>query len=54
MREQKRIIELTGDEYRTMLHCLIGFQNQLIFEGRYTDAVDELILKLDKCKKCRR
>lgn len=54
MREQKRIVELTGDEYRTMLHCLIGFRNQLISEGRYTDAVDELILKLDKRKKHRR
>lgn len=54
MREQKYIMELTGDEYRTMLHCLIGFRNQLISEGRYTDAVDELILKLDKCKKHRR
>lgn len=54
MREQKHIVELTGDEYRTMLHCLIAFRNQLISEGRYTDAVDELILKLDKCKKHRR
>ena len=54
MREQNRIVELTGDEYRTMLHCLIGFRNQLISEGRYTDAVDELILKLDKRKKHRR
>lgn len=41
-------------EHRTMLHCLVGFRNQLISEGRYTDAVDELILKLDKCKKHRR
>ena len=49
MKEQKRIVELSDDEYRTM-----GFRNQLISEGRYTDAVDELILKLDKCKKCRR
>lgn len=54
MREQKYMMELTEDEYRTMLHCLIGFRNQLISEGRYTDAVDELILKLDKCKKHRR
>lgn len=54
MRVQKRIVELTGDEYRTMLHCLIGFRNQLISEGRYTDAVDELILKLEKCRKHQR
>ena len=54
MRVQKRIVELTGDEYRTMLRCLIGFRDQLISEGRYTDAVDELILKLEKCRKHRR
>ena len=54
MREQKYMMELTEDEYRTMLHCLIGFRNQLISEGRYTDAVDELILKLEKCRKHRR
>ena len=54
MREQKYMMELTEDEYRTMLHCLVGFRNQLISEGRYTDAVDELILKLEKCRKHRR
>ena len=42
MRVQRRIVELTG------------FRNQLISEGRYTDAVDELILKLEKCRKHRR
>ena len=54
MREQKRIVELTGDEYRTMLHCLIVFRNQLISEGRFTDAVDELILRVNRCKKRQR
>ena len=54
MREQKYMMEMTEDEYRTMLHCLIGFRNQLISEGRYTDAVDDLILKLEKCRKHRR
>lgn len=32
MKEQKRVIELSGDEYRTMFHYLIGFRNQLIWE----------------------
>ena len=45
MRERKRIMELTDDEYRTMLHCLIGFRNQLISEGRYTNAVDSLVMR---------
>lgn len=53
MKEAKRIVTLETDEYRILLHCLIHFRNVLIAEGRYTDAVDELLLKMDKCK-CRR
>ena len=53
MKEAKRIVTLEADEYRILLHCLIHFRNVLIAEGRYTDAVDELLLKMDKCK-CRR
>ena len=50
MREVKKILTLNPDDYRTLLHCLIHFRNTLITEGKYTDVVDELILKLDKCK----
>ncbi len=36
------------DEYEReiLILALIELRNQLIREGRYTDAVDELILKL--------
>ena len=54
MREPKRIVTLEADEYRILLRCLIHFRNALIAEGHYTDAVDELLLKLDKCKNRRR
>lgn len=54
MREAKRIVTLEPDEYRILLRCLIHFRNALIAEGKYTDAVDELLLKLDKSKKRRR
>lgn len=48
MREAKRIVTLEPDEYRILLRSLIHFRNALIAEGKYTDAVDELVLKLDK------
>ena len=54
MREPKRIVTLEEDEDRILLRCLIHFRNALIAEERYTDAVDELLLKLDKCKNRRR
>ena len=54
MRQAKRILKLTSDEYRILLRCLIHFRNTLISEGKYTDAVDDLILKLDSCKSRKR
>ena len=54
MKEAKRVLVLEPDEYHILLRCLIHFRNSLIAEGKYTDAVDELILKLDKCKSRRR
>ena len=50
MREVKKILTLDTDEYRILLRCLIHVRNSLIAEGKYTDAVDELILKMDKGK----
>lgn len=39
-------LKLTHDEVRVLLYALNELRNQLIAENRYTDAVDELILKL--------
>ena len=54
MKEAKYIVTLEPDEYRILLRCLIHFRNAFLAEGKYTDAVDELLLKLDKCKSRRR
>ena len=36
----------THDEVRIIVIALVELKNQLLAEGRYTDAVDELIIKL--------
>ena len=41
---------LTHDERRTVINSLICLKNNLISQGKYTDAVDELIVKLTKAK----
>ena len=45
---QKYVIELTTSEYRLLIDTLVSFRNKLLDEGRYTDAVGELLLKLCK------
>ena len=53
MKQPKRLLALSMSEYRQMLHGLIRFRNKLIQQGRYTDAVDELLIKLQKARRCR-
>lgn len=36
----------TYDEVNIIIRALIELKNQLIAEGRYTDAVDDLLIKL--------
>ena len=50
MRKQKYHLYLTHDERRTVINSLICLKNNLISQGKYTDAVDELIVKLTKSK----
>ena len=50
MRNPKYHLYLTYDERRTVINSLICLKNNLISLGRYTDAVDELIVKLTKAK----
>ena len=54
MRDKKYYIALDDFERRVIVNCLNEMRNNLIANGKYTDAVDELILKLVKCKKRRR
>ena len=41
-------IRFDDNEVSIMIYALNELGNQLIREGRYTDAVDELILKICK------
>lgn len=50
MRSQKYHLYLTRDERRTIVNSLIILKNDLVTRGKYTDAVDELIIKLTKAK----
>ena len=51
MRSPKYHLYLTHNERRTVINSLICLKNDLISQGRYTDAVDELIIKLTKEKR---
>lgn len=51
MRTTKYYLYLTDEEYSLVLQSLVSLKNNLIREDRYTDAVDELIIKLSKAKK---
>ena len=50
MRNPKYHLYLTHNERRTIINSLICLKNNLISQSRYTDAVDELIIKLTKAK----
>ncbi len=43
MREKKYHIYLTDDEQSRVIQSLINLKNNLIVQGRYTDAVDEVL-----------
>lgn len=46
MREKKYYLWFDGLERGTMINCLNEMRTRLISEGDYTDAVDELLLRL--------
>lgn len=50
MRNPKYHLYLTSDERRTVINSLIDLRNELISQGRYTDIVDELLIKLTKAR----
>ena len=50
MRNQKYHLYLTPDERRTVIDSLIDLRNNLISRGKYTDVIDELLIKLTKAK----
>ena len=53
MKESKRILALSPSEYRLMLYGLLHVRNKLIEQGRYPDAINELLEKLQRARRCR-
>ena len=49
MFSKKRYLYLNNEEFSILLRSLIRLKNSLIQQGRYTDCVDELILKVMGC-----
>lgn len=47
----KYYINLNGQEYFNALSSLVGKRNKLIQSGKYTDGIDEVIMKIKKSKK---
>ena len=50
MREKKYHIYLTDDEQSRVIQSLINLKNNLIVQGRYTDAVDDIMIKVINTK----
>ena len=50
MKNPKYHIYLTPDERRTVINSLIELRNNLITQGKYTDIINELLIKLTKAK----
>ena len=50
MRNPKYHLYLTPVERRTVINSLINLRNDLILQGKYTNIIDELLIKLTKAK----
>ena len=48
--KQKYYVELNRQEWQLIIEGLNRFRNKLIAAGRYTDAVDEILIKVTKAK----
>lgn len=46
MRDKKYYIVLDDFERRVIVNCLNEMRNKIIADGNYTDAVDEVLLKI--------
>ena len=51
MRGKKYHLYLDENELRLIVLCLNELRNKLIAEGRYTDCVDELLIKAANAKR---
>lgn len=46
MQDKKYYIVLDDFERRVIVNCLNEMRNKIIADGKYTDAVDEFLLKI--------
>ena len=53
MRGRKYYLYLTEEERSRIIQSLVDLKNKLLSEGRYTDAVDEVICKISFAKQRR-
>ena len=51
MKNSNYHLYLTDDEYSQVIHSLIELKNNLIQAGKYTDVVDDLLVRLISAKK---
>ena len=51
MKDPKYHIYLTNEERSEVLKSLIYFKNEMIVQGKHTDVLDEIIVKLYKSRK---
>lgn len=50
MRDEKSYIALDDFEHRIVVDCMNEMRNNLIANGKYTDAVDEVLPKIIDAK----
>ena len=50
MKEKKYYIGLDDFERRVIVNCMNEMRNKLIADGKYTDALDEVLLKVIRSK----
>ena len=50
MKEKKYYIALDDFERRIVVNCMNEMRNKLIADGKYTDALDEVLLKIINSK----
>ena len=51
MKDPKYHIYLTNEERSEVQKSLIDLKNEMIVQGKYTDVLDEIIVKLYKARK---
>ena len=50
MKQKDYYIYLDEQEYSQVIQSLIALKNDLIAQGRYTDAVDDVLIKFTKAQ----